>query len=185
MPATKRQERTVQNSEKGTVGGQTLSVPQGEVVRHLPKSHQDHWFSRLRKRSYTDRHGQIVEIPEWQVRLKKGGREAWFNLGTPNQAAAAKKAKDIFTCLEANGWDAALAKFKPDSDASPRLNLTVGDFLKAVKDTAHLRLRTFLNYQNCLRTIVSEAFGLRGDQSKYDYRHGGNQKWLDRLKKIL
>jgi integrase len=57
----------------------------------------------------------------------------------------------------------------------------VGEYLNAVKDTSSLRLRTFLNYQNCLRTIVSEAFGVRGDGSKYDYRHGGNQKWMERI----
>jgi integrase len=122
-----------------------------------------------------------VEVPEWQVRLKQEGREAWFNLGTANQAAAAVKARDIYVFLKANGWDAALAKFKPESDATPRLNLTVGDFLKAVKGTGYLRLRTFLNYQNCLRTIVSEVFGVRGDESKFDYRQGGNKKWVERI----
>jgi hypothetical protein len=79
------------------------------------------------KRSHTDRNGQLVEVPDWQVRIKNAGREAWFNLGTTNQAAAAKMAKDIFTYLEAKGWDATLAKFKPESNATPRLNLTVGD----------------------------------------------------------
>jgi integrase len=181
MPATKIQERTVQNSKKGTERGQTSFPSPGGVVRHLAKTHQDHWFSRLRKRSYTDRAGQAVEIPEWQVRIKKDRREAWFNLGTSNQAVAAKKAQEIFTFLVANRWDATLAKFKPDSDAAPRLNLTVGEFLNAVKTTGYLRSRTFLNYQNCLRTLVSEAFGIKGDKSKFDYRHGGNQKWVERI----
>ena len=42
-----------------------------------------------------------------------------------------------------------------------------------MKATGQLRLRTFLNYQNCFRTI-SEAFGVKGDESKFDYRQGGN-----------
>jgi len=96
-------------------------------------------------------------------------------------AAAAIKARDIHVCLKANGWDATLAKFKPDSDAVPRLNVTVGEYLNAVRDTSYLRLRTFLNYQNCLRTIVSEAFGVKGDGSKFDYRQGGNQRWVGRV----
>jgi integrase len=184
MQAMMELERTVRNIKKGTERGQTNSVSDSKVVRRLSKTHQDYWFSRLRKRGYTDRAGRSVEIPEWQVRLKKNGREAWFNLGTPNQAAAAKKAKQIFTFLEANQWDATLAKFKPESDVAPRLNLTVGEFLKAVKDTGYLRSRTFLNYQNCLRTIVSETFGIRGDKTKYDYRHGGNKKWIERIDRI-
>lgn len=120
----------------------------------------------------------------WQVRLFQAGHEAWFNLGTANQAAAAAKARDIYVCLKANGWDATLAKFKPESDAAPRLNLTVGEYLNAVKDANHLRLRTFLNYQNCLRTIVSEVFGVKGGRSKFDYRNGGNQKWVGHLDRI-
>ena len=183
MSTTKTQLRTVENTEKGTVRGQTNPLPPGEVIRRLSKTHQDYWFSRLRKRGYTDRNGRYVEVPEWQVRLKRDGREAWFNLGTPNQAAAAKKAKEIFTFLDANGWEATLAKFKRDSDAAPRLNLTVGDYLRAVEGTGQLRLRTFLNYQNCLRTILSQTFGIKSDDSKYDYRSAanGNRKWAERV----
>ncbi|MBU6402460.1 MAG: hypothetical protein KGS61_19240 [Verrucomicrobia bacterium] len=146
----------------------------------------DYWVSRLRKRGYVDRHGQFVEVPDWQVRLWKAGRETWFNLGTANQAAAARKAKDLFTFLQANGWEATLARFKSGSDTAPRLNLTVGEYLNAVKDTAYLRPRTFLNYRNGLRTIVSETFGVRGGDSKYDYRsaNSGNRKWAERIDRI-
>ncbi|HWF20056.1 MAG TPA: hypothetical protein VG754_12355, partial [Verrucomicrobiae bacterium] len=152
----------------------------------MPKTHQDYWFSRLRKRDYLDRSGQLIEIPNWQVRLKKDGREAWFNLGTANQVVAAKKAKEIFTFLEANRWDATFAKFKYDSDIAPRLNLSVGDYLRAVEATGHLRIRTFLNYQNCFRTILSQAFGIKSDASKYDYRSAdnGNRKWAGRVDNI-
>ena len=82
---------------------------------------------------------------------------------------------------KANGWDATLGKFKPESDATPRLDLTAGQFLSTVKDTGYLRLRTFLNYQNCFRTIIGEAFGVRADKSKFDYRQGGNQKWVEQI----
>ena len=107
-------------------------------------------------------------------------------MGTPNQAAAAKKAKLIYTFLDANGWDKAIAEFKPDSDAAPRLHLTVGDYLSAVESAGQLRLRTFLNYRNCFRTILSEIFGIRGNASKYDYRSAdnGNRKWAERIHKI-
>src|SRR5437899_6167026 len=167
---------TVQKNENRPEAGQR---PGREIIGRLPKTHVDYWFSRLRKRSYAWK-GKLMQIPDWQVRLQHAGREAWFNLRTSNQAAAAKKAKEVYMFLDANGWEAALAKFKPESTVAPRLNLTVGGYLKAVHDTGYLRLRTFLNYQNCLRTIVSEAFGVRGDESKFDYRHGGNKKWIAR-----
>jgi len=148
----------------------------------LPKTHQDFWQSRLRKRTYRTADGKAeVEIPTWQVRLFHAGREGWFNLGTANQAAAAAKARDIYLFLKANGWDAALTKFKPQSESAAKLNLTVGDYLTAVRATGQLRLRTFLNYQNCFRTIISEAFGVKGGESRFDYRQGGNKKWVSRM----
>ena len=182
MKARTEQKITVRNMENRTETGQQNAPAPARKMRRLPKTHQDYWLGRLRKRSYLAQDGRSeIEIPVWQVRLFQGGREGWFNLGTANQAAAAIKARDIYVFLKANGWDATLIKFKPDSDVAPRLNLTVGEYLNAVKLTGFLRLRTFLNYQNCLRTIVSEAFGMKGDKSKFDYRHGGNKKWVERI----
>jgi len=41
-------------------------------------------------------------------------------------------------------------------------------------------------YRNCLRTIVSEAFGVRlkKGESKFDYRNGGNKAWNQRIDEI-
>jgi integrase len=175
MRARNERQGTIQNSQNRTETGQS------QPRRKLAKTHQDYWISRLRKRTYVAPDGKTVEIPMWQVRLFHAGREGWFNLDTPNQAAAAGKARDTYVFLKANGWEAALAKFKPESTASPRLNVTIGDYLQAVKETGYLQPRTFLNYQNCLRTIVSEAFGVRSSESKYDYRSGGNEKWVGRI----
>ncbi|MDA1273294.1 MAG: hypothetical protein O2960_04470, partial [Verrucomicrobia bacterium] len=171
---------TLQNSKYRTETGQTNRTDKRRKLSKLPKTHQDFWLSRLKKRSFVSRNGKVEEIPTWQVRLFHVCKEAWFNLDTANQAAAAIKARDIYVFLKANGWDATLGKFKPESDAAPRLDLSVGQFLSAVKDTGYLRLRTFLNYQNCFRTIIGEAFGVRSDASKFDYRQGGNQKWIER-----
>jgi integrase len=115
---------TVQNSEKGTERGQTESaVHLCEPRRRRAKGHVDHWYSRLKKRSYLDRDGKVVEIPDWQVRIKQKGKECWFNLRTPNQTAAARKAKEIYTFLEANGWEPTLAKFKPRTAPSDEITL--------------------------------------------------------------
>lgn len=174
--------RTLQNSHNRTETGQQTGHSPLKRKGRLPKTHQDYWLGRLRKRTYLAPGGKTeIEIPTWQVRLFHIGKEGWFNLGTANQAAAAIKARDTYGFLKANGWEATLAKFKPESDAAPRLNLTVGDYLNAVKATGYLRLRTFLNYQNCLRTIISEAFGVKADKSRFDYRGDGNRKWFERI----
>jgi integrase len=185
MKPSIEQKRTLRNTQNRTETGQQNASSPARRKTRLPKTHQDFWLARLRKRCYLAPDGKSeIEIPIWQVRLFHVGKEAWFNLGTANQAAAAVKARDIYIFLKANGWDATLVKFKPESDIAPRLNLTVGEYLNAVKATGYLRLRTFLNYQTGLRTIVSEAFGVKGDDSKYDYRHGGNQKWSERINGI-
>jgi integrase len=142
----------------------------------------DFWPSRLRKRSYLDRaSGKVVEIPDWQVRLKKDGGESWFNLGTANQAAAAKKAKEIFTFLEANGWPATLAKFKPDSGAATRLDVTVGDFLDEAKAVSGLKPVTYEIYAKKFRCLVAGAFKIDGGKAKYDYVNGGYREWLEKV----
>jgi hypothetical protein len=185
MKARTELKMTDRNTQNRTGTGQENVPAPVRRTRRLPKTHQDYWLGRLRKRSYLAQDGRTeIEIPVWQVRLFHGGREGWFNLGTANQAAAAIKARDIYVFLKANGWDAALAKFKPDWDAAPRLNLTVGDYLNAVKSTGYIRLRTFLHYQNCLRTLASESFGIRDGNAKYDYRTGGNKKWIARIDSI-
>jgi hypothetical protein len=132
MKGKRKQEETVEDIENRTETGQSIAVKKSS----LPKTHQGYWGSRLRKRSYPAPNGKnLIEIPVWQVRLFHAGRENWFNLGTANQTVAAIKARDIYVFLKANGWEATLAKFKPESDVVPRLNVTVGEFLTAVKNT--------------------------------------------------
>ncbi len=156
MTTLSEHKETVRNTKNRTETGQSLARRKGK----LPKTHQDYWLSRLRKRSYLAADGKTaIEIPTWQVRLFHAGKEGWFNLGPANQAAAAIKARDTFVFLKANGWDAALAKFKPESESAPRLNLTVGDYLTAVKESGSLRLRTFLNYQIVSARLLAKHLG--------------------------
>jgi hypothetical protein len=153
--------------------------------RTLSRTHADYWRSRLFRRAY-QHDGQQKEVNDLYVRIQHGGRREFFGLNTTNQDAAAVKARDIFTFLKANGWDATLAKFKPDADGQAKLDVTIGDYLAAVDNTRKLRARTFDNYRRCLRTIVAESFGIRPkkNESKYDYRTGGHEAWMQRIDEI-
>lgn len=185
MKASSEQKRTVQNDQNRTETGQSPTPRTPRKKGRLPKTHQDYWVNRLRKRTYLGRDGETtMEVPTWQVRLFHAGREGWFNLDTANQTAGAVKARDIYAFLRVNGWDATLSKFKAGADATPRLDLTVGGFLNAVESTGFLRVRTFLNYRTGFRTIVSEAFGIDGNRAKFDYRQGGNRDWANRVDAI-
>lgn len=176
MPVQKSPDRT----ETGQTTGQGKAKPATpKTIKSLPKDHADHWTSRLKKRSYIDRQGNLIEVPEWQVRMFHGGREDWFNLGTGNKAAASVKARDIYVHLQLHGWDATLAKFKPR--AEERANVTVGEFLIQVKAVSGLRPVTYEIYAKKFRSLVAGVFKIDGGNAKHDYVHNGRQAWLDRI----
>lgn len=178
MTERSEQLEEVEISKNRTEAGQRFSAK-----TRLPKSHQKYWLQpgKLRRRTYVDAAGVTHEIPAYQIRIQHAGDETWFNLQTNVEAAAAKKAAEIYTYLRANGRDAAIAKFKPQPDEASKVNLKIGEYLDLVDGTGLLTPRTFLNYRNCLRTIVSEVFGVRGGDERYDYRAGGNAKWSARI----
>lgn len=180
-------DRTDSTAETGA-GNSAKRAPQKPAVRNrLSKDHQDYWASRLRKRKYTAGN-EAIEIPEWQVRMFFDRREAWFNLGTTNRAAAAVKARNVWRHVQAHGLDSAIREFKRRSehDDSPKAIPTLGEYLSAVEGAGELSPRTFLNYRNCLRTVVGEAFGVKPKKgaSRFDYRTGGNQEWAKRIDAI-
>jgi integrase len=170
-----------EDSKNRTATGQSVALPPSKKRAKLSRTHQDFWVPRLKKRDYTDRKGKTVQIPDWQVRLFHAGREGWFNLGTPNQAAAAAKARDIFVFLKANGWEAALAKFKPTAEFPAVTSCTVGEFIDEVKAVSGLKPGTYEIYARKFRSLVAGVFNLHGDASKHDYVTGGHQKWLNRV----
>lgn len=149
-------------------------------IRRAGKSHVDYWSPRLTKRTYADREGKEMEVPEWYVRIKHLGRRQWFNLSTPNRAAAAVKAKDIYLSLLGAGWEATLAKFKPDMEVS-KDGATVGGFLDQVKAVSGLKPVTFEIYARKFRTLVAGVFRINGGKEKHDYVNGGHKNWLGRV----
>ena len=157
-----------------------------QPTRSVSRSHSKYWEARLFRPTYT-RDGERHEVNDLAIRIQHGGRREVFPLHTTNRAKAADDAKAIFGFLKANGWEATLANFKTDSVTVPKLNVSIGDFLQAVRAAvvpSPLILRTFLNYQNCLRTVASEAFGVKGGKSKFDYRTGGNAEWVKKIDAI-
>lgn len=112
------------------------------------------------------------------------GREGWFNLDTANQAAAAVKARDIHVFLKANGWDAALAKFKPESEAPSSNRCDVGEFLDQVKAVSGLKPVTYEIYAKKFRSLVASVFKIDGGKAKHDYVNGGYKAWLDKVRAV-
>jgi integrase len=178
-----KQIETFEDSKKGTEEGQTGGT---DKKARAAKTHQDFWKPKLRQRSFKDRNGKTVEIPEWQIRMKHNRQEAWFNLETANRATAAIKARDIYVSLVSVGWPATLAKFKPSPTAKADV-CTVGEFLADVQARSHLKPMTVRRYAVKLRKMVSDVAKLeagvkaKAKRAKYDYASGGRKAWLAKV----
>ena len=147
----------------------------------LSKTDLRYWKDRIFTPTYTrrNRNGEIErhESPNWAVYVQHRGRRHKWSLETPNREAAAAKAKDIFLSLQAKGWEATIQKYRPKM-AEKKRNVTVGEFIEAVKATTDLEPKSLEDYCRALRTIVAGAFGLEGGKEKFDYHKGGHKHWL-------
>ena len=166
--------------------GPEMAQTKGSKISRQSKTHQDFWKSRLVRRTYADRKGHEVEMPEWHVRIAELGQRSWFNLETANQSAAAMKARDIYLSLVSAGWEATLAKYKPS--AVPKADVcTVGEFIADVLMRSHLRPITVRRYAVKLRKMAADIakleVGLKGKalRSKFDYVNGGRERWLAKI----
>lgn len=173
----------IEKTQKGTERGQTDDEPKRA---RAAKTHQDYWKLRLRRRRFKGRDGQEVEIPEWQVRMKHLSREAWFNLDTANQSAAAIKARDIYVALVSSGWEITLERFKPSSNAAVQ-GCNLGEFLADVEKRSHLKPMTVRRYSVKLRKIIADLSKtgvgdtLKERRAKFDYVNGGRKAWLSKV----
>jgi integrase len=147
--------------------------------RH-PKTDLRYWERAIFQPSYT-RYGQVRKVGEWAAKIQRLGRRETFSLGSANKASAASRAKEIYLSLQAAGWDATLAKFKPKAGSAGKTAATIGEFVEEVKAKASGRPKTIESYCQALRTIVSDICGIDGGKSKYDYRKGGRDSWLRKV----
>ena len=107
-----------------------------------------------------------------------------LSLGTPNQAEAADLAREMFKFLTANGWVQFREKYRGDNPESQvmsppdkKSNVTVGEFLEAVRTESDLSQKTFDVYATQLRFIVSQICDIAKTSARHDYQRGGMAKW--------
>lgn len=93
------------DSKRGTVGGQWKASRQA-------KSDVRYWRQRVQKRKFRGPDGTPMQAPEWSLRMRRAGREVWFNLETANREAAAEVAQQIAEHAKEHGLDSAIARFK-------------------------------------------------------------------------
>jgi len=171
--------QTNQDSESG----QEVAKQSGQASK--TRFHVDYWKERLYRKTFT-RDGKRHEVPEWSVRLQHLGRREAFALGSANASGAASKAKEIAMYLEANGWEATLAKHKPDPFKRAEI-ATVGEFLADIRERSHLKPMTIRRYAVKLRKMVADLAKIgvgekiEAKRKKYDYVNGGRAAWLAKI----
>lgn len=139
------------------------------------------WRARVFKQTY-QRGGKKFESPNWMVEIQAHGTRHRLSLETPNKEAAAVRAKDIYLSIQANGWEAALQKYRPAlAVPQKRQNVTVGEFIAEVTAKADRDPGTLADYARALRKIVADAFGVDDGPEKFDSHSGGYQNWLTQV----
>jgi integrase len=167
-----------------------MSKKSGEetgLLIHFSKTDFRYWSENVFRKAYT-KNGRRLYTKDWYARIQHDGRREFFPLQTPNKAAAAARARDIYLHLVSHGWEPTLAKYKPkrferQATSQKQSPCTVGTFLEEVLRSASNR-RTVEGYATAFRTIVSDSFGLSVDKKKYDYYYGGRIEWLNRVHSI-
>jgi len=101
----------------------------------------------------------------YSVQIQHANRRAWINLGTANKAQAAFEARRLYEELRANGWDETLRRRK-GVPAEKKVNLTIADYIEAVKARSAIYHKTIESYGASLRKIAADIHGLADTQEK-------------------
>lgn len=140
------------------------------------------WKGRIFKPVWRRSDGQAVQSANFAVSIAFRGRRVKWSLDTPNREAAAARAKEIYLFLQANGWEAALEKYRPREAPKLKANeLTLGEFLSAVETTRRLSRRTFTDYARALRRIVSRIARIPSSERKFDQTGDGHREWSETI----
>jgi integrase len=138
------------------------------------------WRARIFKPVYTRADGSRVKSANYAAQICFRGRRIKWSLDTSNREAAAMRAKEIYLFLQANGWEATIARYRPPAipQAGPSL-LTVGEFLEAIEATRQLSAATFADYRQAFQKIVAQVAGISGsDKKRYGSEH---ERWLETI----
>ena len=95
--------------------------------------------------------GKRRQVKDWSVKIQHAGQGEKFPLDTPNEAAAAAKAKNIYLCLLGKGWGAARTQFKKKRFATGNV-VTLGQFIDSARPKFSGRPKTFDDYARAFRT---------------------------------
>jgi integrase len=147
------------------------------------KTHADYWLKKVFRATYQSS-GARRETGCFSVKIQFAGRRESFPLNTSNRAEAARKAKQIWVSLAANGWDKTLAQFKPQAVYIPPTFVTVGDYLNYLEE--HRLYSPQALYRNVTKffTALGSMFETNKPRTRFDARGDGLKKWREKLRAV-
>ncbi len=148
-----------------------------KVSRHQSRTSARYWEGKVTRCSYIHR-GKKIQEPNYSVQIQFQKRRYRFRLGTPNVAAAAAKARDIYLSLQGNGWDATMRTYgtEPEPESAPNSECTVGDLIKTSCKLSTARPQSLKTYCRAFRRLVAGIAKIP-DEGKFDGLKGGHEAW--------
>jgi integrase len=134
-----------------------------------PRSRTDlrFWKRKIFKPEYRRSDNTKARSANYAVEISFRGRRLKWSMDTPNQDAAAARAKEIYLFIQANGWEAAVAHYRPkEAPPSKPVVITIGEFLDQVRASSLLKSSTFNDYAEALRRISGDIAAIHSRQGR-------------------
>jgi Phage integrase family len=118
---------------------------------NYPKTDLRYWEKRVTF--------QLPASRTYSVHIQHGNRRMWVNLRTANKEQAAALARKFYEDLRSLGWEEVLRRRKAPKEEK-KVNVTIGEYLNAVREKCLIHLKTLEAYAAALRKIASDIHGI-------------------------
>ena len=117
----------------------------------------------------------------YSVQIQHANRRAWIGLGTSNKAEAAALALKFYQEIRANGWDDTLRRRQAICTGGKSVNVTIGEYLDAVRAKSLIRAKTIERYGTALRKIAADIREITHNGKRSAWRERVDATKLDTL----
>jgi hypothetical protein len=138
----------------------------------FPKTDLRHWEQRV-----------VFQTPAsrtYSAHIQHAGKRAWVNFRTANKERAAILARKFYEDVRSFGWEQTLRRHK-GVPAEKRVNVTIGEYLDAVRAKSLIHAKTIARYAASLRKIAADIAGIAHGRPRSSWRKQVDAIRLDTL----
>ena len=149
-------------------------IKRKQDVNRFPKTDVRYWEKKVAFQTPVSR--------TYSVQIQHANQRSWINLGTANKAQAAMEARKLYEELRANGWKETLSRRRPQAPPEKKINVTIGEYVEAVKLKSAIYPKTVEGYAVALRKIAADIHGLADTPDKKSPIH--REAWRAKVSSI-